>query len=270
MKVLVTGGSGAIGTALRAGLPAYGHDLVSLDRVAPAEVVGDEDVVVAELGTPAGAQALRGALDGVEAVAHFAGIPSETSLPAALESHVSATDAVLGAAQVAGVRRFVYASSNHAVGFTPRATIVGTDARPRPDSYYGVGKVAAEGVCSLYADRFGMACVALRIGSFLPRPLTRRHLSTWLSPDDAVRLVHAALTGSVQGFVAVYGISANTRAWWDLAEARALGYQPADDAEVFAADILSGPETDLDVAAAEVVGGEFAVRQTPLPREETR
>jgi uronate dehydrogenase len=117
----------------------------------------------------------------VDAVVHLASIPTEAPLPRILESHVVTTAALLDAMVEHGVPRIVYASSNHAVGHTPRSARLGTDARPRPDTFYGVGKVAAEAVLSLYADRYGIDAVAARIGSFLPHPETRRHLSTWLS-----------------------------------------------------------------------------------------
>ena len=109
--------------------------------------------------------------------------------------------------------------------------------RARPDTFYGVGKAAAEALCSLYHDRHGIAVACLRIGSFRDRPTTRRHLATWLSPGDAVRLVDACLGAPDLGFASVYGISANRRAWWDLASGRALGYDPQDDAEQWAAAI---------------------------------
>ena len=83
---------------------------------------------------------------------------------------------------------------------------------------------------------------------FEQRPRTARDLSTWLSRGDAGRLVRAALTGPVDGFLAVYGVSANKRAWWDLPPA--LGYAPVDDAEDYAASssrttgsVQGGPNT---------------------------
>jgi uronate dehydrogenase len=96
----------------------------------------------------------------------------------------------------------------------------------------------------------------LRIGSFLPEPTTVRELSTWLSYGDAVRLVQAALTGPVDGFAAVYGISANTRGWWDLEPGRRLGYQPRDDAEAYADRIAAREDDEAEGAH---VGGPFAV-----------
>jgi uronate dehydrogenase len=86
-----------------------------------------------------------------------------------------------------------------------------------------------------------MRVACIRIGSALPRPIDERHLSTWLSPGDLVRLVTACLTSPELGFAIVYGASANRRGWWDLEPGRRLGYEPQDDAEVFAGDVEPGP-----------------------------
>ncbi len=155
----------------------------------------------------------------------------------------------------------VYASSNHAVGHTPSGEVLTVDARPRPDTYYGVAKASAEALLSLYADRRGIDSVALRIGSFGDRPGSVRELSTWLSPGDAVRMVDAALRSTEPGFHVLYGISANTRAWWDLGPGRALGYDPQDDAETYADDVEPGPD---DAAQNAYVGGPH-VSQLQLP-----
>ena len=62
-----------------------------------------------------------------DAVIHLAGIPTEASLPDALSSHVVSTGALLEAMRRHGVRRIVYASSNHAVGRTPRSVLLGAE-----------------------------------------------------------------------------------------------------------------------------------------------
>jgi uronate dehydrogenase len=253
VRVLVTGAAGSIGRVVTAGLAARGHDVAGLDVAAPPDGsplpwhtvdCADPDAVAAVF-----------AEESYDGVVHLAGYPDEASLPASLSSHVVTTAALLDAMVEHGVSRFVYASSNHAVGRTPRADLVGVDTRPRPDTFYGVGKVAAEAVLSLYADRHGIDAVACRIGSFGERPESVRQLGTWLSHDDCVRMVDAALTTPAPGFAVLYGISNNTRAWWDLAPGRSLGYEPVDDAEAFAASIAARP---TDEAEAGHVGGEFA------------
>jgi uronate dehydrogenase len=268
-RILVTGASGRIGTALALGMHTYGHLLRLIDRdPLPESVRGDvamahHEVVTADLCDDA---ALAAAMQGVSAVVHLAAIPSEAPFDDILRNNIDGTYRVFEAARRAGVRRIVYASSNHAVGFTPRAPLVGVDIRPRPDTYYGVSKVFGEALGSLYADRYGMAVACLRIGSFLQRPEQPRHLSTWLSHADAVRLVHAALTAPDLRFAVVYGISANTRGWWDLEPGHALGYHPVDDAEVYAAGILAAHgEPDLSSPEHAVLGGDFAGPEYDAP-----
>ena len=209
-------------------------------------------------------------MDGADAVVHLAAIAAETDFSTAVDSHIVLTHRVLEAAVTHQVRRVVYASSNHAVGFTPRTPMLTVDTRARPDSFYGFGKAACEALCSLYHDRHGLEVACLRIGSFRDRPTTRRHLSTWLSPGDTVRLVDACLRAPDLGFAVVYGISRNTRAWWDLDSARALGYAPGDDAEDWATEIESTPPSDDDALDGRFVGGDFAPVSAPSSPESAR
>ena len=267
MRVLVTGAAGTIGTVVCAGLLDRGHDVAGLDTAAePEGFTGPW--FTADCADPDAVSAVFDSLEHsgpLDAVVHLASIPTEAALPVILESHVTTTAALLDAMVTHSVSRIVYASSNHAVGRTPRSDLVSTDVPPRPDTFYGVGKVAAEALLRLYVDRYGIDALATRIGSFLPQPTTRRHLSTWLSPDDAVRMVHACLTTPDPGFGVLYGISANTRAWWDLAPGRALGYDPQDDAEEFAATIEATPESDTDRVEGAHVGGPFVTEEYYRP-----
>jgi uronate dehydrogenase len=134
-------------------------------------------------------------------------------------------------------------------------------AFPAPDTYYGVSKVAGEALAALYHYRYGLDTICLRILSCRERPVTVRELSTWLSPDDTGRLFEACLTTPQPGFRVAYGVSANTRGGWvSLAEARALGYEPRDDAEAYAADVLAtaGEPDPADPVQAHL-GGEFCL-----------
>jgi uronate dehydrogenase len=106
-----------------------------------------------------------------------------------------------------------------------------------------------------------MDAICLRILSCSDRPRTVRDLSTWLSPDDTGRLFEACLTTEEPGFRVAYGVSANTRGGWvSLAEARSLGYQPEDDAEVFAADVIAARgEPDPADPVLGHLGGDFCL-----------
>lgn len=258
MRVLLTGSLGSIGRVVEPGLTALGHSVVGGDLTSGAAYQVDCTDPAAVDAVVADAQP--------EAVIHLAGNPTEASLPAALASHAVSTAALLDAMVRHGVRRIAYASSNHAVGRTPAGDgLLSVGNRPRPDTFYGVAKVTAEALLSLYADRHGIDAVSCRIGSFLDRPTSRRNLATWLSPGDAVLMFAAAISTPAPGFAPLYGISANTRAWWDLEPGRLLGYHPQDDAEAFADEIEARPETDADRADAAHVGGPYATTAYERP-----
>lgn len=252
--VLVTGAAGRLGGFLRTGLPPLGWRLRVLDRV-PFEDPAAE-VVIADINDP---DALDTAMQGVVAVVHLAGIPGEAPFDDICETNIRGTYQVFEAARRAGVDRVVFASSNHAVGFTPRQPLVTVETPIRPDTYYGVSKVFGEALARFYVDRHGMRVACLRIGSCFELPESVRMLATWLSPDDLVRLAHACLTAPDLTYSIVYGISANTRGWWNLDPGRALGYHPVDDAEIYAAQILAAAGGELDPADPEHawVGGAF-------------
>ena len=256
--VLVTGAAGRIGTWLRGGLPERGWAVRCLDVVPVPDERPDEEQVLADV-TDLGA--MVDATRGAAGVVHLAAVAGESTWPAISHSNIEGTYCALEAARRCGVHRVVLASSNHATGYTPRpdgGLLSEADAPPRPDTYYGVSKVAMEALGSLYADRYGLDVVCLRIGSAFPEPTTLRQLSTWLSPADTVSLVDAALTAPSPGFSVVWGVSDNTRRWWDLTAARALGYESQDDAEVYAEALIElHGEPDPRDPVHTRVGGEY-------------
>ncbi len=199
----------------------------------------------------------------VDAIVHLAGIPGEMAWPEVLQTNVHGTYCVLEAAHRNGVPRVILASSNHAVGLHSRdsrrdADGVAADLSARPDTYYGWSKAAIEALGRLYADRYSMDVLCLRIGTCMDRPRDVRALSTWLSPDDCARLVEACLSAPRPGFRLVWGVSANTRRWWSLEAGREIGYEPVDDAERYAAELVAEHgEPDLDDPLHHLVGGEF-------------
>ena len=264
MKVLIAGAGGRIGRVLTDGLVRYGHHVVGVDRMSPRE--GDHHWHVGDCGDPEAMCAVFEA-ERPDAVIHLAGRPGESSLPDAIASHVLTTAALLDASVEHDVRRFAFASSNHAVGLAPRTASLDVATRPRPDTFYGAAKVAAEALLSLYADRYGISAIACRIGSFRQAPTTLRELSTWLSHDDCVRLFAACLAAPGPGFAVLYGISANSRAWWDLEPGRALGYRPVDNAEDFADGIVARPQDEFEAAH---VGGPFASQAYQRPAWDPR
>lgn len=255
-RVLLTGAAGNLGGVLRRGLRERGYALRLSDMEAIADPGPDEDVVPADLRDGV---AVAAAVEGVDAVVHFGAIPLEDRFGAIVESNIRGTYNLFEAARLAGASRLVFASSNHVVGFHRRSTALDSAATHRPDGYYGLSKAFGEDLGRLYADNFGFGVLCMRIGSCLPRPNDARHLSTWLSHRDLVQLVAVGLEAPGLHFSVVYGISGNTRAWWDNSAATDLGYCPEDNAEDFADEILARetPE-DVDDIALQFQGGIFA------------
>jgi NAD(P)-dependent dehydrogenase (short-subunit alcohol dehydrogenase family) len=254
--ILITGAKGTIGSMLRQSLRKEGRHLKLLDIATQSPLDDGEDAELL-VGSFLDRDVLTNAVDGVDAIVHLGGLSSSGyQWPEYLEINIDGTYALLEAARITGVPRMVYASSNHAVGFA-RASDYDTVPDylyPKPDTLYGVSKAASESLCSLYWDRYGIHSICLRIGSYRERPTDKRALLTWLSPDDCTRLVEASLQVPDPGFRVVWGISANTRRVVSLEEGRAIGYEPKDDAEVYASELLAlRPKEETDL-----IGGPYA------------
>ncbi|MFF2963465.1 NAD-dependent epimerase/dehydratase family protein [Streptomyces sp. NPDC057963] len=263
--VLLTGAAGGLGTLMRGLLPAYGYELRLFD-IAP--VAGEPDAITADLGDK---EALREAVRGVDAIIHLAGISLESSFDKILKANIEGTYNLYEAARQEGVRRVVFASSNHVVGYTPRPLpgdpLIPIGAPRRPDTFYGLSKSFGEDLAQLYWDRHGMETVSVRIGSCFPEPTSVRMLSVWMSPEDGARLFHAALTAEDVRHTVVHGSSDNTRLWWDLTTARSLGYEPRDDSERYAAGLVAEQgELDPDNPDHAHLGGHFCTNPPIWPR----
>jgi uronate dehydrogenase len=246
---------------LRSRLARPGRTLRLLDT-APLTAGAGEEAIQASVTD---VDAMTAACQGADAVIHLAGIPGEAPWSEIRDVNIEGTYAAFEAARRAGVGRVVFASSNHAVGFSPRAAFPVPDyAFPAPDTYYGVSKVAGEALAALYHYRHGLDAICVRILTCTERPRTVRALSTWLSPDDAGRLFDACLSAQRPGFRVIFGVSANARGGWvSLDEARALGYEPRDDAERYAAEIIAAEgEPDQADPLLAYLGGEFTLPGT--------
>jgi uronate dehydrogenase len=244
--VLLTGAAGLIGTALRERLPALGWTVRPFDRE-PVDGEPARDVT--------SATDLDAAVPGVDAIVHLAGVPTEVPWPVIRDTNVEGTFRVFEAARRHGIRRVVFASSNHAAGFTPLPDggTLPADTPPRPDTRYGVSKAFGEALGRYYVDRYQLQVACLRIGTFAPTPPDRRSLATWLSPDDSARLVDSCLRTPDLDYALLWGLSANTRRTWSLAEAERLGYRPQDDAEAYADSLGEEPSHPSDA----FVGGGY-------------
>lgn len=234
---MITGAAGGVGTLLRPGLRGVAGEIRLVD-LRPA-VAGEGEQAMT--GDVTDLDFARRALSGCDACVHLAAIPVEAPFMDILHSNVRGAWTVFEAARLEGCERVVFASSNHATGFYPVTERLNPNDPVRPDTFYGASKVFGEALGRMYHDKFGMRVACVRIGGARPRPVDERDLSIWLSQGDLGRLFRACLTSPELGFSIVYGASRNTRGWWDLEPGRRLGYEPQDDAEVYANEVEKSP-----------------------------
>ena len=229
-SVLMTGAAGGIGTRLRALLKGVYPRLRLSDLKAPADLKPDEEFIAADLADMA---AVEKAVAGIEGIIHLGGFSVEGPWDVIHSANIIGCYNLFEAARRQGVKRVVFASSNHAVGFYPRSRRIGPDHRVRPDSRYGVSKAFGEALGSLYASKHGMRVTNIRIGNFGDAPVDARRLSIWLKLEDLVQLVRIGLEHPDIRCQIFFGASDNARGWWDNAEAFRFGCRPSGRAEDF-------------------------------------
>jgi len=247
-RILITGAAGQIGIGLRQGLRGS-YPLIRLVDVAPLGAAEKgEEILTADIRDLA---AMEKATAGIDCVVHLAGQSTEAEWEKVLPLNIEGCYNVFEAARRNGVKRIVFASSNHAIGFHRRERFIDNAVLPRPDTRYGVSKVFGEALGRLYADKYGLSVACMRIGSFVTpdRPTEARQLLTWISHRDMVQLVRRCIDHPDYHFVVVYGVSNNLRSRWDNINAKFLGYRPEDDSEKFAAEILAQGKKENEIAA---------------------
>lgn len=260
-RILLTGAAGGLGCELRPRLKAYCAHLRLSDCQSLGQALDGEEIVIADLADKA---AVLQMAHQVDAVVHLGGISTEQPWEPILAANIVGVYNLYEAARKQGVKRIVFASSNHVTGFYRQSETIGTDCAPRPDGFYGLSKAFGEDVARLYHDRYGIETACVRIGSSFPEPKDRRMLATWLSFDDLYRLVTACLSTPVLGCSIIYGMSDNAVTWWDNSGARHIGYVPRDSSDVFRDAVFARtPAPDLSDPVVQFQGGGF-VRMGPF------
>jgi uronate dehydrogenase len=254
-RILLTGAAGGLGQALRPRLKANCDVLRSADRVAFGLAGEQEELVLADL---ADASAVLAMMQGVNAVVHLGGVSTEAAFEPILQANILGVYNLYEAARKQGVKRIVFASSNHVTGFYKQSETINASHPPRPDSLYGVSKAFGEDLSRFYFDRYGIETACVRIGSSFPEPKDRRMLATWLSFDDLHRLITACLTTPVLGHSIIFGMSNNAVTWWDNSQANHIGYKALDSSDVFKDALYARTQApDLTSPVAQFQGGGF-------------
>lgn len=260
-RLLLTGAAGGLGKALRPRLKADCKTL-RLSDVAPLEApAAHEECVTADLSD---ADAVMKMVQGCDAIVHLGGISVEAPWAHILKANIDGLVNLYEAARIHKVKRVVFASSNHVMGFYRQDQVVDALSPPRPDGFYGLSKAFGEDLSRLYFDRYGIETACVRIGSSYPEPKNRRMLATWLSYDDLHRLVVSCLTTPVLGHTIIYGTSDNAVSWYDNRLAHHVGYRAKDSADPFRSTVFANTqEPDLTDPADVYQGGAF-VKTGPL------
>ena len=257
-RLLLTGAAGNLGKELRPRLRAYCEVLRVSHRSDLGAPGAGEEVMTASLEDK---DAMLKLLDGVDAVVHMGGVSTEQPLDPILAGNIVGAYNLYEAARKNGVKRIIFASSNHVTGFYRQDEVIDTRAPVRPDGFYGLSKAFGENLAQLYFDRWGIETVSLRIGSSFPAPVDRRMLATWMSFDDLERLVVAGLTAPIVGHTVIYGMSDNATTWWDNTHARHIGYRPLDSSDVFREEVEARQQTiDRKDPVALYQGGGFVAK----------
>jgi len=257
-RLLLTGAAGGLGKVLRPRLASF----TDIQRVSDlASVLGDaaashEEVIPCNLSDRAAMDAL---IEGCDAIVHLGGVSVERPFEEILEANIKGVFHVYEAARRHGIKRVVFASSNHVTGFYRQDERIDVQDLRRPDGYYGLSKSYGEDMAQFNYDRYGIETVSIRIGWSFPEPKDRRSLASWLSYDDLTELIRCSLFTPQVGHTVVYGMSDNPATWWNNRHAAHLGFKARHTSEIFRAKIESQPLPPADDPVRVYQGGIFTV-----------
>ncbi|WP_336975548.1 NAD(P)-dependent oxidoreductase [Acinetobacter pittii] len=255
-RILITGAAGRLGNVLRHALKDYADILRLTDIADLGELSAHEEGTVCDL---ADFDKVLPLADDVDLIVHAGGVPVENTFELILKGNIRGTYNIYEAARQKGVKRVIYTSSNHAIGFYDRTETIDAKVAHRPDSLYGLSKCFAEDLGRYYWDKFGIESVNIRIGSSFEEPLDRRMLATWLSFKDFTQIVIRSMQAPRVAHMIVYGMSNNRECLWDNRYASSIGYVPEDSADDYREKVIANhPPLNPDDPSARYHGGAFA------------
>ena len=253
-RLLLTGAAGGLGQVLRERLAPFATSLRLSDIADLGSANANEEIIRCDLADKAAVDEL---VKGVDAIVHMGGLSTEHAFEQILEANIKGVFHLYEGARRHGVKRVIFASSNHVIGFYKQGEMINANCAKRPDSYYGLSKSFGEDLSRFYFDRYGIETACLRIGSSFPEAQDRRMLVTWLSYRDLTELIRCCLFAPQLGHTIVYGASDNKDKWWDNSAAAHLGFKPQDSSEQFRAKAESMPPLAVDDPVRMYQGGGF-------------
>ena len=249
-KILITGGSGLIGSLLNNHLKEK-YNLINLDIKKPTN--HSQDTIIGNMNV---LEDVKIASKSADAIIHLGAVINvDSDWELVLKNNIESTRNVYEAAKINGVKKVIFASSNHAVGLfendSPYKEIVKGDyekvssnyklikpnCEVRPDSLYGVSKAYGENLGRFYYEKYGIEVACLRIGSVIKNntPVVKnsnRFFSTWCSHNDIAGLIEACIDSERVRFEIFYGVSNNKWKIWDISNfENKLSFYPKSNAE---------------------------------------
>jgi uronate dehydrogenase len=264
-RILVTGAAGKVGELLTPLLrESFALRLADIRAMPDA---AEDEVVQGDLADP---EIALKAVAGVAGVVHLAGlVASRVSFEDTLSGNYRALLSVLEACRAREVRRFVFASSHHILGLHPSDRVYDEASPILPDGFYGLSKAFGEAACAMYALRFGIATLVIRIGNADPQVVDARRERLWISGRDLCQLVRIGLSHENLRYEIVNGVSRCPSPLFSLESAERLGYRPNDYASAHH-DPHFRPLADLTAADGYGhVGGRFAADPLAHPFRRT-
>ncbi len=264
-KLLVTGAAGGIGRTIRTMLEPVAETLRLSDRAGLGEAAAHEEIIYCELTDKDAVEALVAGCDGI---VHLGGQSVEADWQTVRDSNIEGLYNLYEAARIHQVKRILFASSNHVIGYYPQSQLLDAQTPPRPDGLYGVSKAFGEALASLYHDKFGIETAIVRIGSCFPEPVDHRMLATWLHAEDFVSLIECMFEASRLGCPIIYGVSDNDVVWWDNRQVAYLGWKPKHSSAIFKQILDEKMERPHKDAAVSVYQGGVFTEHPIMQRDE--
>jgi len=253
-RLVLTGAAGHIGKVIRPTLNTWCHCLRLSDMTSIQDLSDTEEYIQCGLDD---SDLVNQLLKDVDAVIHLGGVSDEAPYDLILKANIIGVFNLYESARINGVKRIIFASSNHVTGFYGQNEVINSSMPPKPDGHYGISKAYGENLARFYYDRYQIETVCIRIGSAYPQPRNLRDLSTWISFEDLEQLIFKSLSVTKAGFTVVYGVSNNDRIWWDNNPAKHIGYKPKDNAEIWANELYLKETIDLKDSENHFQGGSF-------------
>jgi uronate dehydrogenase len=235
-RILFTGAAGGLGRRLRDRLHEFA-DIVRLSDLVDFGPAGEGEEIV--LGDLSNRDDVFKMCEGVDAILHFGGVSTEEEWAPIMAGNIHGLVNLYEAVHKLGIKRVVFASSNHTMGMYKTTDRVDASMPPRADGYYGVSKVFGETLSRYYWDRFGVETVCLRIGYCFPEPTNHRQMVLWTSLDDLVELLRRSLVTPGVGHTIAFGVSDNEGKWWDDRYSKHLCFVAKDSSAKFV-DVIKG------------------------------